>query len=133
MASGDEAALTEVLRDVPTELHAQARVVRDAGSKGNDSPDVEAAVSAILVWTELDCQRADPRQPTRRIAPPPDATLEGRTLCNTSASAGLVVRIVGLGVPLEAARDVAERSRALSDDEWAAVVRSARPSGTAGC
>jgi hypothetical protein len=85
MASGDESALTDALRDAPAALHAQARLVRDAGSKGNDSPDLRAAVSEILVWTELNCPRGKPGEPTTRIAPPPDATFEGLTLCSTSA------------------------------------------------
>ena len=37
---------------------------------------------------------------------------------------GLVVPIIGIGVPLDIARQVAERSRELSDDEWAALVES---------
>jgi hypothetical protein len=37
---------------------------------------------------------------------------------------GLVVRIVGTGVPLETARDVAEQARDLTDDEWADLVEA---------
>lgn len=37
---------------------------------------------------------------------------------------GLVVRIVGIGVPLATAEHVAERSRELSGDEWAELVES---------
>ena len=35
---------------------------------------------------------------------------------------GLVVRILGMGVPLATARQVAERSRELTDEEWVALV-----------
>lgn len=35
---------------------------------------------------------------------------------------GLVVRIVGIGVPLEAAQEIAAQSRELTDEEWTALV-----------
>ena len=37
---------------------------------------------------------------------------------------GLVVRIVGTGVPLDVAREVAEQSRELTSEEWAALVEA---------
>ena len=37
---------------------------------------------------------------------------------------GLVVRIVGMGVPMETVLQVAAASRELDDDEWAAVVEA---------
>lgn len=37
---------------------------------------------------------------------------------------GLVVRIVGIGVPLETAQQVAGQSRELTDEEWAALVEA---------
>lgn len=47
---------------------------------------------------------------------------EGPAVVTWREPDGLVVRIVGLGVRLETARKVAEQSRELSDDEWAALV-----------
>jgi hypothetical protein len=40
---------------------------------------------------------------------------------------GLVVRIVGIGVPLDAARRVATEARELTDEEWAALVEADDP------
>lgn len=40
---------------------------------------------------------------------------------------GLVVRIVGIGVPLDTARDVANKTRELTTDEWAALVEADDP------
>lgn len=49
---------------------------------------------------------------------------EGPAVITWRESDGLVVRIVGLGVPLDTAREVAEQSRELSEDEWAALVEA---------
>ena len=49
---------------------------------------------------------------------------EGPAVVTWREPDGLVVRIVGLGVPLDTAREVAERSRVLSKAQWAALVEA---------
>jgi hypothetical protein len=49
---------------------------------------------------------------------------EGPAIVTWREPDGLVVRIVGIGVPLEAARRVATEARELTDEEWAALVEA---------
>ncbi|HWC11093.1 MAG TPA: hypothetical protein VG455_07715 [Acidimicrobiales bacterium] len=48
----------------------------------------------------------------------------GPSVVTWRESDGLVVRIVGIGVSLVTAREVADRSRELTEEEWAALVRA---------
>jgi hypothetical protein len=49
---------------------------------------------------------------------------EGPAIVTWRGPDGLVVRIVGIGVPIEAARHVATEARELTDEEWAALVEA---------
>jgi hypothetical protein len=49
---------------------------------------------------------------------------EGPAIVTWREPDGLVVRIVGIGVPIEAARHVATEARELTDEEWAALVEA---------
>lgn len=51
---------------------------------------------------------------------------EGPSVVTWRESDGLVVRVVGIGVPLDIAREVAHRSRELTKDEWATLVQAKR-------
>jgi hypothetical protein len=52
---------------------------------------------------------------------------EGPAVVTWREPDGLVVRIVGIGIPLEAARRVATEARELTDEEWAALVEADDP------
>lgn len=85
MTSGDDSAFGEALADPPTEIAEEARIVREAGARREESPAAEAATSKILDWTELNCERGEPGASTRRVAPPITATFDGLTFCGTTA------------------------------------------------
>jgi hypothetical protein len=52
---------------------------------------------------------------------------EGPAVVTWREPDGLVVRIVGIGVPLDAARRVATEARELTDEDWAALVEADDP------
>jgi hypothetical protein len=52
---------------------------------------------------------------------------DGPAVVTWRESDGLVVRIVGIGVPLATAEEVAEQSRELSENEWTDVVEAENP------
>jgi hypothetical protein len=88
VASGDESTFDEVLAQPPPELEEAAAVVREAEATGSESPQAEAATAEILNWTELHCDRGEPRESQRRVAPPINAEFEGLAFCGTTAFPG---------------------------------------------
>jgi hypothetical protein len=84
VAGRDEAAMDALLDDAPPALADDAAVVRAIGADDSGSPEVEAAVTRILDWTELHCRRAAPGESPRRIAPPVEAAVDGLTFCGNT-------------------------------------------------
>lgn len=80
---GDDDAFDQVLANPPNEIADDARTVRESGAAAETSPEAEAAARRIWDWTELNCPRGDTGTSIRRIAPPPEADLDGLTFCET--------------------------------------------------
>lgn len=85
ISNGDDAAVRDALTKAPAALKGEARIVREADTGEDGSPEARAATSAILNWTELNCEQGKRVASTRRIAPALDAKFEGLTFCGTTA------------------------------------------------
>ncbi|MEO7837703.1 MAG: hypothetical protein ABIS21_08715 [Acidimicrobiales bacterium] len=81
-ASGDDSTLVQVLASAPPELSDAARVLRQPGPGGRERSKAEADV---LEWTQLHCERRQPGESERHVAPPSDAEFEGLAFCGTTA------------------------------------------------
>ena len=81
-ASGDDSRLDQVLASAPPELSDAAAVLRQPGRGGQERSEAEAEV---LEWTQLHCERRQPGESERHVAPPSDAEFDGLALCGTTA------------------------------------------------
>jgi hypothetical protein len=86
LASGEEAAMEDVLADVPARLADAATTLREGDAVGAVGREIDAAGAEIMTWVELHCPQGAPGDSQRRVAPPLEAKFDGLTFCGTMPS-----------------------------------------------